>query len=115
MGVAVAVSANPFGASAEEQRGNLAELAITRAEQMDRLKISLASRLRREVNRRGKAVDALTRASIAAGASDAPRFKGVDAADVMSLTDNGEAVSSPLASEAQEEEGSFLERMNNVR
>ena len=56
LGVAPQLMANPFGASAEEQRGNLAELAITRAEQQQRLSIALAGRLRREVNRRGNIV-----------------------------------------------------------
>lgn len=114
LGVAPQLMANPFGASAEEQRGNLAELAITRAEQQQRLSIALAGRLRREVNRRGKAVEALTRAAIAAGAAETPRFNGVDAADVMALTDTTVPPPSSAAGADAEEEGSFLERMNNV-
>ena len=93
------------------QHGNLAELARVRAEQTGRVRAAFGGVQVAAVEHRERNMRAVR--AMAAAANATPSFRGVDAADVMGLTDKVEAVSRPLVSEAQEEE-SFLSRMTNI-
>lgn len=109
LGLATCLTETVYGN--RTKHGNLAELAKVRAEQTGRAQAAFGGLAAAAVERRERNMRAIAGARAAAGAT--PSFKGVEAADVMALTDNGEAVSSPLASEAPEEE-SFLSRMTNI-